>query len=67
VILLAVTVSRCLLSRNGRGPRHPAAQKMIKDYQKTSKELKAFIDNGKVQANLPTLRRTPPWRLRPAL
>jgi putative membrane protein len=32
----------------------PFAQKMIKDHQKTSKELKALIDKGKVQATLPT-------------
>jgi putative membrane protein len=32
----------------------PFAQKMVKDHQKTSSELKSLVDAGKVKAKLPT-------------
>jgi putative membrane protein len=32
----------------------PFAQRMVKDHQKTTAELKKLVDNGKVQAKLPT-------------
>jgi putative membrane protein len=32
----------------------PFAQKMVNDHQKTSKELKSLVDNGKVKATLPS-------------
>jgi hypothetical protein len=76
VILLAVTVYHCLLSRKGRGPRHQAAQKMIKDHQKTSKELKGEPAGGarfRAQKMLDDLKtknvrnfNVAPWCLRPA-
>ena len=46
--------SQLALSRNPDADTKPFAEKMVKDHQQTSAELKSLIDGGKVHATLPT-------------
>jgi putative membrane protein len=46
--------SQLALNKQADRDTKPFAQKMVKDHQKTSKELKALIDKGKVKASLPS-------------
>ena len=52
--MFEIQSSQLALEKQADQDTKPFAQRMIKDHQKTSKELKALIDKGKVQANLPT-------------
>lgn len=52
--MFEVQSSQLAIEKKADADTRPFAQKMIKDHQKTSKELKALIDKGKVQATLPT-------------
>ena len=46
--------SQLALSKQPDKDTKPFAQKMVTDHQKTSKELKSLVDNGKVKATLPS-------------
>ncbi len=52
--MFEVQASQLALSKNPDKDTKPFAQRMVKDHQQTSKELKALVDKGKVQATLPT-------------
>jgi putative membrane protein len=45
--------SQLALSRSPDADTKPFAEKMVKDHQQTSSELKTLIDSGKVHASLP--------------
>jgi putative membrane protein len=45
--------SQLTLSRSPDADTKPFAEKMVKDHQQTSAELKSLIDGGKVHATLP--------------
>ena len=45
--------SQLALSRSPDADTKPFAEKMVKDHQQTSAELKSLIDGGKVHATLP--------------
>ena len=51
--MFEVQSSQLAIEKKADSDTRPFAQKMIKDHQKTSRELKALIDKGKVQATLP--------------
>jgi putative membrane protein len=51
---MEVESSQLVLSRNPDSDTKPFAEKMVKDHQETSAELKALVDGGKVKATLPT-------------
>jgi putative membrane protein len=42
------------LDRQPDANTKPFAERMVKDHQQTSKELKALVDGGKVNVSLPT-------------
>src|ERR1700745_2140651 len=42
------------LSRNPDADTKPFAERMVKDHQQTSAELKSLVDAGKVHASLPS-------------
>ena len=46
--------SQLALSRNPDADTKPFAEKMVKDHQQTSAELKSLVDGGKVHATLPS-------------
>jgi putative membrane protein len=46
--------SQLALSRSPDADTKPFAEKMVKDHQQTSAELKSLVDSGKVHATLPT-------------
>jgi putative membrane protein len=52
--MFEIQSSQLAIEKQADRDTKPFAQKMIKDHQKTSKELKGLIDKGNVQANLPT-------------
>jgi putative membrane protein len=52
--MFEIQSSQLAIEKQADRDTKPFAQKMIKDHQKTSKELKALVDQRKVQANLPT-------------
>ena len=46
--------SQLALAKQADADTKPFAEKMVQDHQKTSSELKALVDGGKVKATLPT-------------
>jgi len=46
--------SQLALAKQADADTKPFAEKMVQDHQKTSSELKAMVDGGKVKATLPT-------------
>ena len=52
--MFEIRSSQLALSKQPDKDTKPFAQKMVTDHQKTSKELKSLVDNGKVKATLPS-------------
>ena len=52
--MFEIQSSQLALSKQPDDDTKPFAEKMVQDHQKTSKELKALVDGGKVKAMLPT-------------
>jgi putative membrane protein len=52
--MFEIQSSQLALDKQADRDTKPFAERMIKDHQKTSKELKALIDKGTVKASLPT-------------
>jgi putative membrane protein len=52
--MMEIQSSELALSRQPDADTKPFAEKMVKDHQQTSKELKALVDSGKVKVTLPT-------------
>jgi putative membrane protein len=52
--MFEIQSSRLALTEKPDKDTKPFAQRMVKDHQKTTAELKKLIDSGKVQAKLPT-------------
>jgi len=51
--MMEIQSSQLALSRQPDKDTKPFADRMVKDHQQTSKELKTLIDGGKVKATLP--------------
>jgi putative membrane protein len=51
---MEIESSQLVLSRNPDSDTKPFAERMVKDHQETSAELKALVAGGKVKATLPT-------------
>jgi putative membrane protein len=52
--MFEIQSSRLALTEKPDKDTKPFAQRMVKDHQKTTAELKKLVDSGKVQAKLPT-------------
>jgi putative membrane protein len=52
--MFEIQSSQLALSKQADADTKPFAEKMVQDHQKTSSELKALVDGGKVKATLPT-------------
>ena len=52
--MFEIQSSQLALSKQPDTDTKPFAEKMVQDHQKTSAELKAMVDGGKVKATLPT-------------
>jgi putative membrane protein len=52
--MFEIQSSQLALEKQPDKDTKPFARRMVKDHEKTSKELKALIDSGKVKATLPT-------------
>ncbi len=52
--MFEIQSSQLALSKQADADTKPFAEKMVQDHQKTSNELKALVDGGKVKAKLPT-------------
>ena len=52
--LFEIQSSQIALAKQADADTKPFAEKMVQDHQKTSSELKALVDSGKVKAKLPT-------------
>jgi putative membrane protein len=52
--MFEIQSSQLALSKEADADTKPFAEKMVQDHQKTSTELKALVDGGKVKARLPT-------------
>src|SRR3954449_1970593 len=52
--MFEIQSSQLALSKQADTDTKPFAEKMVQDHQKTSAELKAMVDGGKVKATLPT-------------
>jgi len=52
--MFEVQSSQLALEKQPDRDTKPFAQRMVKDHQQTTKELKALVDGGKVKATLPT-------------
>jgi putative membrane protein len=52
--MFEVQSSQLALDKQPDRDTKPFAQKMVKDHQQTSKQLKGLVDGGKVSATLPT-------------
>src|SRR3954465_7555375 len=52
--MFEIQSSQLALSKQPDADTKPFAEKMVQDHQKTSNELKALVDGGKVKAKLPT-------------
>jgi putative membrane protein len=52
--MFEVQAGQLALAKSPDNDTKPFAEKMVSDHQKTSSELKALIDSGKVKAKLPT-------------
>ena len=52
--MFEVQASHIALAKQADADTKPFAEKMVTDHQRTSSELKALVDRGKVKAKLPT-------------
>jgi putative membrane protein len=52
--MMEILSSQLALDRQPDANTKPFAERMVKDHQQTSKELKALVDGGKVKVSLPT-------------
>ena len=52
--MMEIQSSELALARQPDADTKPFAEKMVKDHQQTSRELKALVDSGKVKASLPS-------------
>jgi putative membrane protein len=52
--MLEIQSSQLALSRSPDADTKPFAEKMLKDHNQTSVELKSLVESGKVKAKLPT-------------
>ena len=52
--LFEIQSSQLAISKNADADTKPFAEKMVSDHQKTSTELKALVDSGKLKVTLPT-------------
>jgi putative membrane protein len=52
--MMEIQSSQLALARQPDADTKPFAERMVRDHQQTSKELKALVDGGKVKASLPT-------------
>jgi putative membrane protein len=52
--MFEIQSSQIALAKQADADTKPFAEKMVQDHQKTSSELKALVDSGKVKAKLPT-------------
>jgi putative membrane protein len=52
--MMEIQSSQLVLSRSPDSDTKPFAEKMVKDHQETSAELKGLVGDGKVKATLPT-------------
>jgi putative membrane protein len=52
--MMEIQASQLALSRSPDADTKPFAEKMVKDHQQTSAELKSLVDAGKLKATLPT-------------
>jgi putative membrane protein len=52
--MMEIQSSQFVLSKQPDADTKPFAERMVKDHQETSRELKALVDGGKVKATLPT-------------
>ena len=52
--MFEIQSSQLALSKQADTDTKPFAEKMVQDHQKTSTELKALVDGGKVKATLPS-------------
>jgi putative membrane protein len=52
--MFEIQSSQLALTKQADADTKPFAEKMVQDHQKTSGELKALVDGGKVKATLPT-------------
>jgi len=52
--MFEIQSSQLALAKQADADTKPFAEKMVQDHQKTSGELKALIEGGKVKATLPT-------------
>jgi putative membrane protein len=52
--MFEVQASQIALAKQADADTKPFAEKMVIDHQKTSSELKALVDGGKVKAKVPT-------------
>ena len=52
--MFEIQSSQLALAKQADAETKPFAEKMVQDHQKTSSELKAMVDGGKVKATLPT-------------
>jgi putative membrane protein len=52
--MFEIQSSQLALAKQADADTKPFAEKMVQDHQKTSSELKALVDGGKVKATLPT-------------
>jgi len=51
--LFEIQSSQLAQAKNADADTKPFAEKMVSDHQKTSSELKALVESGKVKATLP--------------
>jgi putative membrane protein len=52
--MMEIQAAKLALSKEPEGDRKPFAERMVKDHEHTSMELKALVDGGKVNVTLPT-------------
>ena len=52
--MFEIQSSQLALAKQADADTKPFAEKMVQDHQKTSSELKALVEGGKVKAKLPT-------------
>ena len=52
--MFEIQSSQLALAKQADADTKPFAEKMVQDHQKTSSELKALVDGGKVKGTLPT-------------
>ena len=60
--MFEIQSSQLALSKQADADTKPFAEKMVQDHQKTSNELKAMVDGGKVKAScrrrwMPSIRK----------